>query len=130
MEEIELDSKKVLKVTPAPFSDARDLYQAFLLEIKDVRVNQLADDVDMGFIKDAICSVLSSKRIEEKLFVCMKRCTYDGMKIDKDTFEPIEAREDYFQVCYEIARVNIFPFTKSLFAKYAPQLERMKSLLK
>ena len=40
------------------------------------------------------------------------------LKIDKDTFEPVENREDYIQVCLEVIKENVAPFLKSLFAEY------------
>jgi hypothetical protein len=51
------------------------------------------------------------------------------MKIVEDTFEPAEARDDYLKVMFEIAKENVLPFTKSLYAEYSPILESLANPL-
>jgi len=126
MKEITLPSGAILKITLAPFSDSRDLYQAFLEEIKTINFKSSVQEA----LKDLICYGFSSKRIEMCLEKCFKRCLYNSgngdLKIDKDTFEPEEARDDYLTVCLEVAKENVMPFTKSLYAKYKPLIETIK----
>lgn len=117
MEEIKLPSGAKLRLSPAPFTAAKDLYQAVLSEMKGLEVNA-KDEMDVNFFKNIVCSGFSSKEIEDKLWVCLERCLYDGSKITEETFEPIKAREDYFTVQFEVAKVNLMPFMKSLYAKY------------
>jgi hypothetical protein len=74
----------------------------------------LGQDVDMRLLRDIICAGFSSPGIEAALEPCMKRCLYNGKKIDQDTFEPEETRQDYSAVCLEVALYNILPFTKGL----------------
>lgn len=112
-----LPSGAELKITPAPFVEAKALYQSFLAEMKSLKLDPKAE-VDVNFWKDIACTALASKQIEQAIEVCMKRATYKGLKIDGNTFEPIEARDDYFTVLFEVAKVNIQPFTKSLYAQY------------
>lgn len=120
MKEIKLPSGAILKITLAPFSDAKALYQAFLEEIKNIEVSSKEDFTSL--FKNIICVGFSSKKIESCLEVCLKRCTYDygkgDLKIDKDSFEPVENRGDYMSVCIEVAKENILPFMKSLYAQY------------
>lgn len=101
----------------APFAEAKDLYQAFLKEGKQIKL-EAKTELDHNFFKDALCSALSSKEVEEKVWACMRKCTYNKLKIDDDTFEPEEAREDYFFVMFEVAKANVLPFTKGLSAKF------------
>ncbi len=121
MREVKLPSGAALKITPAPFTEARALYQAVMEEVRTLKLDAQAD-IDANFYKDMLCVGLASKKIEACLWKCFERCTFnDGsgdLKITVDTFEPIERRDDYIQVCYEVAQDNIRPFMKNLFAQY------------
>lgn len=128
MKEITLPSGAILKITLAPFADARELYQAMLEEMKMI---DFKSNIDVSSVlKEFICYGFSSKRIEYCLEKCFIRCLYNSgsgdLKIDKNTFEPAEARDDYLTVCLEVAKENILPFTKSLYAKYKPLIETIK----
>lgn len=120
MKEVKLPSGALLKIQIAPFSDAKALYQAVLEEIKGVQVSSTTDLASI--FKDLACIGFSSKKIESKLEECLKRCTIDhgigDLRIDKDTFEPIERRDDYMVVCMAVAKENILPFVKSLYVAY------------
>ena len=121
-----LSSGAELKIQLAPFSDAKALFQAVLEEGKALKVNS-QDEIDVNLFKDVFCSGFSSKKIESCLSVCMKRVTYNDLKIDENTFEPESARGDYMEVCWEVAKENILPFVKNLYAKYAPLLTGLKN---
>lgn len=120
MKEIKLPSGAVLKITLAPFSEAKALYQTVLEEIKEIEISSKTDMASV--FKNLACIGFSSKKIEACLEVCFKRCTYNAgkgdFKIDQNTFEPIEARNDYMAVCMNVAKENILPFMKSLYAEY------------
>lgn len=120
MKEIDLPSGALLKITPASFSEAKALYQAVLEEIKGIEISSKEDLTSV--FKNFACIAFSSKKIEQCLEVCFKRCLYNcgkgDFKIDKDTFEPIENRVDYMSVCVEVAKENLMPFMKSLYAEY------------
>lgn len=121
-----LPSGAKLKITLAPFKDARALYQALLEEAKVLKLDPTAE-VDVNLYKDLFCVGLSSKKIEAALWECMKRVTYNDSRITEDIFEPVEARDDYMTVCFEVAKANIMPFTKSLYAQYAHILEKLRN---
>ena len=120
-----LPSGAELEVTMSPFKIAKALYMAVADEMKALKLDPKAE-VDVNFWKDLMCTGVASKRIEEALAECMKRCTYKGLKITDDTWEPVEARGDYLQACFEVAKENILPFTKDLFAKYGGILQKLK----
>lgn len=115
-EEIKMPSGAILKVQVAPFADAKDLYQALLRDLKHIEVSTKVEIASL--YRDLFCHGFSSQGIESTLWTCFARCTLDGSKIDKDTFEPVERRGDYVQVCIEVAKANVFPFVKSLYAEY------------
>lgn len=117
MDPIKLPSGRELRITMSPFAVGRDLYQAALEEIKGVTLDMDAE-IDGNFFKDLFCVGASSKKIEKCLWKCLEKAVIDGEKITEDSFESEEHRGDYFDVMYEVGRVNIFPFTKSLYVKY------------
>lgn len=113
-----LPSGAELVITPAPFADAKALYQAVLEELKSLKLNP-QDDVDVNLLKDLICAGFGSKKIELALSKCFQRATYNGLKVTDDTWEPVEARQDYLQACLEVAKENLLPFVKSLSAEFS-----------
>lgn len=115
-----MPSGATLHVAAAPFAEAKALYQAVLSEIK--MVSLAADGQLQNLIKDVFCLGFSSKLIDACLWPCLQICTYDsgagGLKVDKDTFEPVKNRQDYIHVCMEVAKENIGPFANSLYVEF------------
>lgn len=128
MKTVTLPSGAELRIDLAPFADAKALYQAILEEGVKIKITSVEHAENV--IKDLFCTVLSSKRIEESLYKCFQKSLYGGVRIANvnEVFESLEARGDYFQVCIEVARENIMPFMKDLYAQYGPVLENLKKL--
>ena len=120
MREVQLPSGAVLKVNPAPFGEAKALMQALFAEARGVEIIQGAEIPNM--MKDLLFSGLSSVAIDKALKPCLARCIYSSgkgeLKVDEDTFEPAEAREDYMDVVFEVVKENVGPFGKGLYAKF------------
>lgn len=116
MREMQLPSGAVLKINAAPWAEAKALYKAMLKEMRDVEINTKSEALDL--YKNLFCVGFASNEIEACLAQCLKRCTYNDLKIDNDTFEKVETREDYVTVCVEVAKENVFPFLKSLYAEF------------
>ncbi len=119
---VTLPSGAELEIQVAPFGASKALYQAVVSELRGVELDvklDLQSEVNVDLLKNLFCAALDSKRIETALDECMKVVLYNGLKIDKSTFEPLEARDDYFTACFEVAQENIRPFTKSLFAQFS-----------
>lgn len=120
MREVKLPSGAILKVTPSPFPVSKALYQALLRECKPMAISSGMEMASL--FKDIFCIGFSSPEIEACVWECFKRCTYNAgkgeFKIDADTFEPVERRDDYIKVCVEVAKENVLPFLKSLYAEY------------
>lgn len=129
MREIKMPSGATLKVAPSPFAISKALYQALLKEAKGIVISSKTEIP--ALYKDLFCTALSSPEIEKCLWECMKYCLYDGgkgdLKIGEETFEPIEARDDFMSVCMEVAKENVLPFGKSLYAEYQRILATMPS---
>lgn len=116
MIKVDLPSGAKLEITISPFAQAKTLYQSVMEECKGIKLGSSSDLGDL--IKDLFCIGLSSKKIEAALMDCLKRVTYNGLKISDDTFEPEDARQDYIHVNYEVAKANLQPFMKNLYAQY------------
>lgn len=125
---VTLPSGSILEITVGSFQESKALYMAVMEELKVLKLDPTAE-VDVNLFKDMFCAALSSKKIEAALDVCMKRVTYNGLKVTQDTFEPVEAREDYLNVCFEVAKENIQPFTKNLYAQFGDIFQKVKSSL-
>lgn len=129
MREVKLPSGAILKVNPGTFAQSKALYQAILEEGKGVLISNKTDMASV--YKDLFCIGFSSQKIEACLWVCFSHCIYSSgkgdLKIDQDTFEPVTARDDYLTVCMEVAKENIHPFVKSLYAEYGQALATMLS---
>lgn len=114
MTELKLQSGSSLMIGVIPFSEAKNFYQAVLEEMRSVA---FASKSEMGdIIKNFFCAGFSSKKIESALWVCLSRCTYNGLKIEEKTFEPMDAREDFTPICIEVALEVVRPFAKGLSA--------------
>jgi hypothetical protein len=122
MTEVKLSSGAKLEITLADFDLSKALYQAVLEEFKSMKIDE-EEKIGVNLFKNVFCLGFSSKKIEFALWACMTRVLYNGLKVTKETFEPAEARGDYMDVCFEVAKENISPFTKSLYAKYYPILQ-------
>lgn len=118
--EIKLKSGAKLKVQVSPFAVSKALYQSMLKELKNVGLSSKTELANV--FKEIFCAAFSSPEIEACMWACMERCTLNGEKITEDTFEPVERRDDYMQVCMEVAKANVLPFAKSLYAEYQHQL--------
>jgi hypothetical protein len=123
MKEVTLPSGAKLKITVSSFAVARDLFQAVSEELKGLHFEH-STEIDIGFFKDLFCTGMASKKIEKCLWECMKKATYNDLRISEDTFEPVEAREDYIPVMLEVAKENLVPFTKSLYASFGEVLKK------
>lgn len=124
MREVNLPSGAKLVIQLAPFAASKALYQAVLEEGARIKIDS-GDLTDANMFKDVFCTALSSKKIESALWECMKRCTYNGLKIDAETFEKEDARQDYVDTCLEVAKDNIHPFVKHLYARYSTIFQEM-----
>lgn len=115
-QEFKLPSGASLKYNLAPFKEGRDLYQIVIREMKDVPFNSKREIGEV--LKDLALIAMSSKEIEVAIWACLKRARYNDIKITEETFESVDARGDYMTVCFEVAKANLEPFMKSLYAKY------------
>lgn len=112
MKEIKCPSGAILKMGVIPFEDANRLKKVLAREIKGIKITSLQEIVEV--CKNYLCAGISSDEVENCLWDCFKRCTYNNLKIDKQTFESVEARYDFTDIQLAVAEECLLPFGKSL----------------
>lgn len=136
-----LKSGATLDVTRSPFVIGHKLFKTVLKEMKQVNLKlglkegqsfgslaslELTDDA-LNTVKDAFCILLSSEEIEEVLWECMLRSTYNGHKIDKALFNEDPITADYLEVAKEVMTINLIPFRQSLESLF-PRIRLQKTI--
>ena len=141
--EFTTESKAEVVINMANFIDASRLRVAVLgaikesgVEISKVNIEKLLSGVkeDMGAavksgaldsLLDMVISLDCSEKVNNEIFNCLKRSTYNSEKITRDTFNEPEARGDYYHIVIMCLKVNLTPFFKTLFSKLSA-LQLMK----
>lgn len=77
-------------------------------------------------ITSLILAIDSDEEILDRMFDCLKKSTYDGIKITKDTFEDESARGDLYDIFFQCLKVNIYPFFKPLLSRFGIELKAPK----
>lgn len=122
MSKITLPSGAVIDITLLPFEEAWGVSQSITKEIEridfDIKsVNwqefQMSNVLNL---KNPICAILSSTVVVDAAKICFKRVTYNGLKIDSQTFEKRESRSDFLPVVFYVLKENISPFFENLFS--------------
>lgn len=124
---VKLKSGMELKINPAPFEVSESLFRAISEEMKNMKIESELPDVN--FFKDIFCQGISSDKIRACTWACMDHALYNGLRITKDTFTPVAAREDYLEICFEVVKENIAPFTKNLYAQFSQVVGILKKSL-
>jgi hypothetical protein len=117
MSEYDLPSGAKLHVTPLDFSEAFAVFQQVakiigLIEV-DLQGIELGKDFmaqDLMKFKRPLTQLLSNSDIEKAGKQCLKKCTYDGLKIDDRTWNAVEARKDYLFAIFFALKENCSPF--------------------
>lgn len=127
--DLDLPSGRKLHIQTANFETSRALFEACMEEVKALKVDPEAE-IDVNFLKDVFCTAISSKKIMKCVWDCFKTVTIDEVRISKDTFEPVDARADYYTVCWEVTHDNVLPFMKSHLPMLSAILGKAKDSLK
>jgi hypothetical protein len=120
MIKVDLPSGAVLDITPLPYEQAWGISQIVAGVIEDIEIN--IADVDKGDwkatdvlnLKKPLCKIISNKEVIDAAKQCWERCTYNKLRIDGQTFEKIEARQDFIYAAFYAIKENISPFFASL----------------
>jgi hypothetical protein len=123
---ITLKSGAMVELQDPGFDAADDLFAAVMAEIgkarldldlsaidPDAEVSTLAGE-NFNSVKNLICQVAGSKPLRGPLFAAAARSLYNGLKIERATFEDINARSDFLPVAQEVMKFVLAPFFKNL----------------
>lgn len=129
MKSIQLKSGNTLNFQLAPIKDAIQLFRAVVssfatrgIELKldretEINIGQIFLDNSKAFL-GGLSDVICNEQVEEILLRLANGCNYEcrGRKerITMDTFEDVEARCDYFEILFHVAKENLTPFFASL----------------
>lgn len=122
MDKIKLESGSILDITLLPFEEAWSVSQCIIKEIERISFDPKTIDwqnwqaTDLLNLKSPLCAILSSQVVVDAAKICFKRCTYNGLKIDSQTFEKREYRGDFLPVAFHVIKQNISPFFENLFS--------------
>ena len=120
-----------VKINIADFISSMKLKKAVVEAVKESGID--ISSVDIGNLKaeaissmvEAVLSVDSSDKVEDAIFKCLARCTYGGEKITRGVFEPVEVRENYYEIIFACLKVNLAPFFAPLFSKFTELQEKI-----
>lgn len=111
-------------INPCSFQDAFKLKSAIQKALLKSGVSiEQALDQDLSSL---ILAIDSDEEIMKCMFECLKKSTYDGIKITMDTFENEEARGDLYDIFFQCLKVNIYPFFKPLLSRFGIELKAPK----
>lgn len=117
---ITLKSGAVLVLGTPTFAHGMKLFKVIVNELKLVDLDISSLDLrtfagkDINSLKNAIFQLLGSDALESAVFDCATKSTYNSMKITRETFNPDEARADYFPVAWEVIKHSLRPFFTNL----------------
>jgi hypothetical protein len=129
---------KELKITLASFNEALNLQRAIgkelaqsnsKFDIDSLTDGKINDDSVLEFLKILI-NIGISKEIEDCIFICAERAMWGTEKVDREFFEKEENRQYYFEIMFEIAKVNISPFFRSLLSRFSGLQGMIGNILK
>lgn len=125
MEFMTANNAKVV-IGPAAFKDAMALKSAITKEIANSDLDfDFEKEINVGDFAKIALMIDSSSEVNKALFDCLSRCTYKGHKITEATFEDVEARKDYYEICIACVKENLLPFFESLHLKLKPFLDQL-----
>lgn len=130
MKQIDVTSGAKVMIGVAPFADAIALKNAIAKEVAKAGISLDMDsqkDIDWSSIISAGLSVDASQEVNAIIFKCLGRCTYQGDRITPETFEPVEHRQDYYDIVIACVKENLTPFFKGLLSKLTEIKARAKA---
>lgn len=126
---ITANGKKRVIINTATFREVTNLKRAILSEIQknplglkltgessNILDKEISLDEILNFIKNTVIGLELSESLENCIFECLERCTYDTTEqINKALFDKKpEIWQDYYEIVFECVKENISPFIKSL----------------
>jgi hypothetical protein len=93
----------------------------------DLKGFKMDTEINLGGListfANVFLSIAGSPEVYALLWPCLEKSTYNGHKITQATFEPIETRQDYFEILKEFALFNVTPFLPKTYLEYWAKLK-------
>jgi len=102
-----LESGAELTISLASFAEGHRLFKAVTRELQNINLNE-------DTVQKLSMQLISSEAIEQALWPCMGRATYNGLKVTPELFENAETRCDFLEVMKEVLGYNLIPFSKNI----------------
>lgn len=119
----ELPSGAELEITPLDFGEAFAVFQQVAKIIGLLEVDLSGIDIGKDFLaqdivkfKRPLAQVLSNAELEKAGKQCLKKCTYNGLKVTDATWNDLEARKDYLFALFFALKENCGPFLEGAFS--------------
>lgn len=145
-QEFSLPSGAKLYVSVASFENIKALHDAVFGELRGKGIGELdlaeiqkvvrgEEGAGLGLLVDKIMSMVISKQVEMAIFLCAEKALYrhDGtesssLQVTRGLFDNPkvrdQAREDFYAICLNIAKVNLQPFIKALSSMFMARVEK------
>lgn len=115
---VKLPSGASLEIGLLAAEEAWAVSQALLKEVEKlpfdvtggIDFSVLLNQAGILALKGPICSILSSPVLLAEAQKCFKQCTYNGIRIDKSTFEKRDCRGDLLPAAFYALKENVAPF--------------------
>lgn len=115
----ETGAKVVLN--PCSLVDAFKLKSAIQKALLENNINlEKALDEDLTMV---LMALDSSEEVFKCMFDCLKKSTYNDIRITYDVFEDEQAKQDLYEVFFYCLKVNIYPFFKPLLSRFGIKLK-------
>lgn len=121
--EYELPSGAKLDVTPLDFGEAFAVFQQLAKIIGLIEVDLAGIDLGKDFLaqdlvkfKRPLAQLLSNHELDKAGRQCLKKCTYNGLKVTDATWNDVEARKDYLFAVFFALKENCGPFLEGAFS--------------
>ena len=116
MPEFVAPSGATVVINDAPWSAAKALKKAIQREAALAGL-KIDFDQDVSALINVFMQVDGADTVDAALWPCLVRCTRNGEKIQESTFDPTDARQDYYEIVFACLKANLGPLVESLFLK-------------
>ncbi len=113
------ESGAKVNIAVCSFESAFKLKSVIEKELLKSNINLMELDFeDISKIINLLMVLDSSSEVFEAMFECLKKSSYNGVGIKKETFDTPEKWGDLYEVFFYCLKVNVFPFYKNLLSKF------------
>lgn len=123
MEFVSQENKAKVVINQAGFRDSFNLKSAISKALSERKIN--FEDILDGDIAGIFLALDSSDDIIDKVFKCLEKSSYNGIKITPELFDDESARLDFYEIVYYCLKVNVYPFFKCLCSKLGIKFEKL-----